>query len=271
MWIVLIFFVLILIAISLPRVYQRRQENHFIHLCSEWEPITYTPPYTIDNLKFLLDITLRVSQSNCPNIPFSPPPGWEIVKKIVGPPHSTMYAYILQSGEQQLVAFTGTATASEWARDFQFFQIEIAPGIKVHSGFWAIYSSIREEIRKTLDLTKPIMTTGISLGGALATLLAYDLKIPVVSFASPRVGNNGFAESFVARVPSSKRIFNTEDVVPNLPPAIIGPYVYTHVGENQPFTLNLGSYRKNHVRAYVDYFSKNFTPDVKNERGHHGC
>eukprot|EP00884_Botryococcus_braunii_P018949 jgi/Botrbrau1/5738/Bobra.0134s0012.1 len=80
-----------------------------------------------------------------------------------------------------------------------------------------------------------ITVTGHSLGGALATLCAFDLlasginrqgdskkgalvPITCITINAPRVGNWAFADFFkVPKVPFHLRLFNTGDIVPRVP------------------------------------------------------
>jgi hypothetical protein len=127
----------------------------------------------------------------------------------------------------------------------------------VHSGFLHAYDSVRPDIYKIIDTVlkkEPkgewtVITTGHSLGGALATLCAFDIALrkrwtgnnyddddnsssndkpalKMYNYGSPRVGNKEFAEQFDAAVPDAWRIVNGNDVVCGVP-RLLG---YCHVG-----------------------------------------
>ncbi|KXZ45674.1 hypothetical protein GPECTOR_52g71 [Gonium pectorale] len=115
-------------------------------------------------------------------------------------------------------------------------------GQLVHGGFHFSYDSVRDTVFGLLDemrATRPgpwrVYVTGHSLGGALATLAAYELAErrlpadpPVVmyTYGAPRVGNKAFAEAFNALVPDAFRCTNDKDVVPRVP-RLMG---FCHVG-----------------------------------------
>jgi triacylglycerol lipase len=151
---------------------------------------------------------------------------------------------------------------------------ESSSGAQMHQGFATAYLSVREKIHQYLR-NRPaasVTVTGHSLGGALATLCAVDIqynfspqvqRIDLYSFGSPRVGNNGFRESFNRRVPSSYRLVYGMDMVPALPRPWQG---YRHVDTEYRFgprlSFNIVSQRlkdhaiANYVAALKDLVAK---------------
>lgn len=106
-------------------------------------------------------------------------------------------------------------------------------GALVHWGFLRQYTSILPEIRQFLkeypNITN-VITTGHSLGGALATLAVVDLssrncgigrKFSCISFGSPRVGNYNFVQEYRRVVNGrSLRVVNNDDPIPLLPSSL---------------------------------------------------
>ncbi|GFP90527.1 phospholipase a(1) dad1 chloroplastic [Phtheirospermum japonicum] len=110
----------------------------------------------------------------------------------------------------------------------------------VESGFLSLYTSslknrpslqtlVRQEISRILekygDEPLSFTITGHSLGAALATLAAYDIKknfkkspmVTVISFAGPRVGNRSFRCSLEKQGTKILRIVNSDDVITKVP------------------------------------------------------
>jgi triacylglycerol lipase len=254
--------------------------------CADAPPIVYTQPVYVPTTNgtyekplatALLDISLNTTKANCDNVlPLPNPPGFTHQLRIEGinpiDGSMTMYAYIFWNPTTGFacIAFTGTATKSEWKSDFQY-QL-VAPtalhgytqDVLVHTGFYNIYLAIRDTLWAWWDqnqiLIQNLFITGHSLGGALSTICAYDFAQAVVpsalihySFAAPRSGNVAYAQNLIERVPGSLRINNTEDIVPQLPPATFDGYTYQQTLGNVPFTVSLGNLSKDHIEAYMDY------------------
>lgn len=93
-----------------------------------------------------------------------------------------------------------------------------------HLSMWSV---VEEVFNKYYSPGDEVFVSGHSLGGALATLATLHIGYlkncqPVMyTFASPRVGNSGFAKYFKHKVSRAFRIANTEDIVPNLGSAAI--------------------------------------------------
>jgi predicted lipase len=187
------------------------------------------------------------------------------------------------------IVFRGSEKHTDWTTNFNFKQ-EVAEfqqnvieeqivqdreqiypytgksrsGAQMHRGFVAAYMSVREQLHDYLTnhTAASVTVTGHSLGAALATLCAVDVQynfsnkfaIDIYTFGAPRVGNDGFRESFNRRVPNSYRFVYGMDIVPALPRTWQG---YQHVDAEHRlgdrFSLNFLSQRfKDHdILKYV--------------------
>lgn len=82
-----------------------------------------------------------------------------------------------------------------------------------------------------LDLGAPLLITGHSLGGNLATVYGSylvaartkkgksDNPVNIITFGAPAAGNEGFVTDFSAKFPLSVRVENRFDIVPKFPSA----------------------------------------------------
>lgn len=121
--------------------------------------------------------------------------------------------------------------------------IEQAPifDMPIHTGFYRALRSVWEQVSEFIDSVdkKPIWVTGHSLGGAIATLLAY--KYPeqirgLYTYGSPCVGTTKFADKFnlQAVAKHSFRYVHGNDFVAKVLEIAgdrIGAVNYRHVGE----------------------------------------
>ena len=128
-----------------------------------------------------------------------------------------------------IVAFRGSVTAEDWARDFIFSPIvdRAHPQLgRCHAGFLDGAESMLGAVSAAVGV-KPFILTGHSLGGAIALLcgglLICGSKKPaaIVTFGAPRVGMLQFAE-FLAPYPV-RQYRRGNDIVP-LVPADIPPF-----------------------------------------------
>jgi predicted lipase len=133
-----------------------------------------------------------------------------------------------------VVVFRGTQEPEDFLTDIdirkQIIGHEVYDGelldAEVHTGFNKAYEAISKDIAGWIHTKskKKIIIAGHSLGGALATLCAYDISknmpnkaITCVTFGSPRVGNNVFKEEFDRNIYESYRVVNGVDLVTKLP------------------------------------------------------
>lgn len=145
-----------------------------------------------------------------------------------------------QNADGILVAFRGTLPPSlkdpesllNWLEDF-FDVPKTAPNVpgSVHSGFYDATMSIVANVAAAVQTLKPgpanpVLVTGHSLGGAMASIGAYILNktynIPirqVVTFASPKPGDPAFQTGYQSVISNQIRYENFQDVVPLLPPS----------------------------------------------------
>ena len=164
------------------------------------------------------------------------------------------YGYVASSVANPgdiIIAIRGTRHPAEWVLDFLAIPVPFtafpSAGF-VALGFQSIFDTFEFIDRNGASITlssaiaaiaaatpiKQVTVIGHSLGSALATLTAADIALnnlsgarnglQIYTFASPRVGLLDFAAAFNAAVPTSFRVWNTLDIVPEVP-----PFPYIHV------------------------------------------
>ena len=147
-----------------------------------------------------------------------------------------------------VVAFRGTngKDLANWVTnlDARYEHYERISGTNVHKGFHRAYVALAEQVRanvKELISKHPlskVVITGHSLGGALATLAAEDLKETlnldrsktfIITFGQPRTGDNGWADHLLEAFPDTYfRIVHADDVVAQVPTNTQG---FKHAGQ----------------------------------------
>ncbi|PWZ18123.1 Succinate dehydrogenase subunit 4, mitochondrial [Zea mays] len=166
--------------------------------------------------------------------------GFEVIELIVDV-KNCLQAYVGFARDMNavIVVFRGTQENSiqNWIEDLFWKQLDLdypgMPEAKVHSGFYSAYhnTTMRDRVMRGIKNTRklygdiPIMVTGHSMGGAMASFCALDLIVNVgfkdvslMTFGQPRIGNAIFASNFKRYLPNAIRLTNAHDIVPHLPP-----------------------------------------------------
>ena len=147
------------------------------------------------------------------------------------------------------IGFRGISNEIEAIKDLQIGMVPLTLGDSgphghVHSGFLRAYQCLRpwlferlaSEVRGKKAQRVSFHITGHNLGGAMATLCAFQLaavagdfelfallgdtarEVHCVTWGSPKVGDVVFRDKYRSQVPSTARMVNRWDVVPWLPP-----------------------------------------------------
>lgn len=136
--------------------------------------------------------------------------------------------FVLAKETPAIVVFRGTSDLTGFLQDFMARKEE-HPWGWVHHGFLDCWKIIRHRVLAVVGL-KPVILTGHSLGGAMATLAAPDFAgqvKEVVTFGSPRVGNGAFRDAYAEEfAEQTTRYVYSLDPVPLVPGYLPG---YRHV------------------------------------------
>ncbi|KAG9392088.1 Lipase (class 3) [Carpediemonas membranifera] len=163
------------------------------------------------------------------------------------------------SGKILHVAFRGTVDIKNWVEDFKAWQEKFDewPECKVHDGFARAYRAVEEQIRREVQLLMAkgditaVRTTGHSLGGAIATLCAVDLRtsgivdrdtfLGTYTFGEPRVGNPDYVDLVEGTLDEHYRVVHWQDLVPMVPPHMLG--IYHHAANEVWYNEDMSDYR----------------------------
>ena len=139
-----------------------------------------------------------------------------------------------------VISFRGSQSLRNWITNIQFPTIptDICTDCAASSGFWASWNEARANViaavntAKALNPNFKIVSTGHSLGGALAnlaagTLRASGLDVDLYTYGAPKVGLTGLS-NFLSQTNrgSNFRVTHLNDPVPRLPPSLLG---YRHI------------------------------------------
>jgi len=156
--------------------------------------------------------------------------------------HDETQGFMIGNDRIIVLAFRGTEPTKirDWLTDLKFIQGKGPAGINVHRGFYqglrSVWSDVLAKLGEFRYNNQAVILTGHSLGAALATLAAAQLKTDknitingLYTFGSPRVGGRDFEKYFDQHFQGRVfRFVNNNDVVTRFPPTI---NLYKHVGE----------------------------------------
>lgn len=181
-------------------------------------------------------------------------PGWTVTWNPV--PINGNYAFAARNHNTVAVAIRGSvmefseAAFQNWVyqdlnalRQNEWTYADSVTGAKVSAGAyegWENLTRLKDTttgkslwmVLREMQNTNPVLITGHSLGGKLATVYASWLKwnyretktpaqeINVITFAAPAAGNKKFAEAFNQAFPLARRFENTHDMVPKFPSTV---------------------------------------------------
>lgn len=173
------------------------------------------------------------------------------------------------------VVFRGTMSKADAIIDAEVDQTgyTLASGFgNVQVGWNNVYMSMSAALLAQLasaGTVSRLFFTGHSMGSALSTLAVPDVatnsSIPPggsrsyvhYNFASPRVGDVAFAQAMNGGATPTFRVVNTEDLVPDVPPPLLGSTVYQHIGTPIDFTAEYLSTDGNHSMADCYWYAIN--------------
>lgn len=142
--------------------------------------------------------------------------------------------------KQHIIAVRGTANVENAIVDVS---LQLLPDnhakIALHQGFAQAAEGVYKTVLPTLNKDYTISTTGHSLGGAIAVILAMYLNIdqytlgPIVTFGQPKITNVSGALAFQHL--DVTRVVTSQDLVPLVPPLdamdISKIDIYWHIGK----------------------------------------
>ena len=188
-----------------------------------------------------------------------------VVAGAVANPGGFGFVARVKNTDEFIVSIRGTQTPEEWVRNFTAVPNPWSevPGFGfVHLGFEQLWRRVRDSVLQGLRSVPAgarITMVGHSLGGAMATLGAADIKrnlgkdvnVDLWTIGCPRVGLIRFRNNFNNLIPQNFRVVNQGDIVPHVPSLL---QFFAHVGKE----IDVRGHNGNpHSRdAYQDGISK---------------
>lgn len=132
-----------------------------------------------------------------------------------------------------IISFRGSQNVQNWIENLNFEKVPYVFCLRceIHAGFYADYMAVSTTVSNKVQslLNKypkaRVVTTGHSLGGALATIAGLELKrvfsnleVEIHHYGGPRIGNVHLARHINNKISDIYRVVHHKDIVPHLPP-----------------------------------------------------
>lgn len=140
-------------------------------------------------------------------------------------------AFYATGAQIRVLAFRGSDDLRAWQTNLKTRPVTWAGPGRVHQGFLEALDAAWRVLGRHLTAAgdpRPLLITGHSLGGGLATLAASRLPQALLySFGAPRAGDSAFSHDMDKRAERHFRYVGYRDPVCLLPPGLLG---YRHCG-----------------------------------------
>lgn len=132
-----------------------------------------------------------------------------------------------------ILSFRGSQNLQNWIENLNFEKVPYVFCLRceIHAGFYADYTAVEAAVNSKVQSllskypTAKLVATGHSLGGALATIAAMELKrihsnleVEIHHYGGPRIGNVHLAKHLNNKINDIYRVVHHKDIVPHLPP-----------------------------------------------------
>ncbi|KAF2109324.1 Alpha/Beta hydrolase protein [Lophiotrema nucula] len=173
---------------------------------------------------------LTCSANNCPLVQSATT---NTVSEFESTKATDVTGFVANDDSNQLIilSFRGSTSLANWLTNFNIPAVAttICSGCTAHGGFWQSWVDARPDVLaavKAASAAHPdykIVSVGHSLGGAIATLAAADLRnsgyaVALYTFGAPRVASTKLSSYITAQAGGNYRITHWNDPVPRLPP-----------------------------------------------------
>lgn len=174
------------------------------------------------------------------------PGGWESFSAW----YTSAYAVLARGNEYDALVFRGTKQPMDWIINAMAIPVYYG-GSWCHAGFALSHKSIWGKIKMRLDLDKPLLVTGHSLGGGNADKTCDFLKghrapVHMITFGKPNVHlkNQAPYRDFLQ---THLSVVSGSDLVTRLPRYLYG----AHINQNMLYLANNGIDSINPSNGYV--------------------